>query len=94
MDDLSSTPMGCTGCDIGLSQAAKKIFPFDIEAKNQESLNVWSEFWKHYGKYEKTVRLKMLVHCKNRCEPVMVVRWKDFMKLYKKYLELRNRKGR
>jgi hypothetical protein len=89
VDDIESRQMGGSGVDIILSQAGKKIFPFDVEAKNQESLNTWSEFWKHYAKYDKTSQLKMLVQCKNRGEPVVMVRWKDFLRLYKRYLELR-----
>ena len=33
--------MGETGIDIILSPAAKDIISLDIEAKNQEKLNIW-----------------------------------------------------
>jgi hypothetical protein len=39
--DVRSTPMGCTGEDIWLSKEAKKVFPFSVEAKNTEKLNIW-----------------------------------------------------
>lgn len=41
LDDVRSTPMGVSGSDIQLSTAAKELFPFDVECKNTESLNVW-----------------------------------------------------
>ena len=84
--DSESRGMGQSGVDIILSPAAAKIFPFDVEAKCQESLNTWSEFWKHFRKYENSKRLKMLVQCKNRSEPVVMIRWKDFLKLYYAWL--------
>jgi hypothetical protein len=34
--------MGASGADLLLSPAARKLFPFYIECKNQESLNIWA----------------------------------------------------
>ena len=41
-DDVRSTTMGDSGEDILLSPAARKLFPFSVECKNQEKLNIWS----------------------------------------------------
>lgn len=41
-DDVVSTLMGDSGTDIKLSPAARKVFPYSAECKNQESLNIWS----------------------------------------------------
>ena len=41
-DDVRSTTMGDSGEDVLLSPAARKLFPFSVECKNQEKLNVWS----------------------------------------------------
>ena len=41
-DDIKSTTMGESGEDIQLSPAARKLFPFSVECKNQEKLNIWS----------------------------------------------------
>lgn len=90
--DLESRQMGGTGVDLVLSPAATKIFPFDVEAKNQESLNVTTTFWKHYRKYDGTKNLKMLVSCRNHIEPTVTIRWKDFVKLYSAWLRRRNGK--
>ena len=40
-DDVRSTTMGDSGEDILLSPAARKLFPFATECKNQERLNIW-----------------------------------------------------
>jgi hypothetical protein len=40
--DCSSTPMGVSGDDVQLSEAAAKLFPFSVEAKNTEKLNIWA----------------------------------------------------
>ena len=40
-DDVRSTTMGDSGEDILLSPAARKLFPFSVECKNQERLNIW-----------------------------------------------------
>ena len=37
-DDVRSTTMGDSGEDILLSPAARKLFPFSVECKNQEKL--------------------------------------------------------
>jgi hypothetical protein len=40
-DDVRSTSMGASGADILLSPAAKRLFPYSIECKNVESINIW-----------------------------------------------------
>lgn len=41
-NDIRSTSMGAAGVDILMSEAALKYYPFAIEVKCQESLNIWS----------------------------------------------------
>lgn len=40
-DDIRSTSMGAAGEDILFSPAARKLYPFSVECKNVEKLNVW-----------------------------------------------------
>ena len=42
LDDVRSITMGDSGEDILLSPAARRLFPFSVECKNQEKLNIWS----------------------------------------------------
>ncbi len=41
-DDVRSVTMGDSGEDILLSPAARRVFPFSVECKNQEKMNIWS----------------------------------------------------
>ncbi len=36
--------MGAGGEDIMLSAKARNMFPYSVECKNQETLNVWKAF--------------------------------------------------
>ena len=40
-DDCRPAVMGETGADLKLSSAAKRAFPFAVECKKQEALNIW-----------------------------------------------------
>ena len=40
--DVRSVPTGVPGADIWLSPNASEALPFNIEAKNQEKLNIWA----------------------------------------------------
>lgn len=80
-EDIESRGMGQNGVDVILSPAAQKIFPLDVEAKNQESLNVVTIFWGHFKKYAQRLTLKILVHKKNHTTPLVTLRWADFLEL-------------
>src|SRR3954467_3259894 len=81
--DCESRGMGQNGCDLILSPAALKHFPFDIECKNCERLNVPTTFLKHYKRYQDRPTLKLLLHCRNKTEPLVTMRWEDFIELLK-----------
>ena len=40
--DVRSASMGAGGEDVLLSPAARQVFPFSIECKNAERLNIWA----------------------------------------------------
>lgn len=41
-DDLIVPATSQPGCDLKLSPLARRLFPFGVECKNVEKLNVWS----------------------------------------------------
>ena len=41
-EDIESRSMGAGGEDLIMARDARKKFPYSIECKNQEKLNVWS----------------------------------------------------
>lgn len=77
--DVTSRPMGCNGSDVILSPAAIKITDLAIETKNQEALNVTTTFWEHFEKYKANDALKLLISRKNFHEPIVTLRWSDFL---------------
>lgn len=79
-NDVRSTPMGTSGSDVMLSDKALEVFPYDIECKNQERLNVWESY------LQSTVRAKekkglepLLVIKKNHHKPLAVVDLEHFL---------------
>ena len=43
-EDIESRSMGAGGEDLIMSRAARSAFPYSIECKNQEKVNIWSAF--------------------------------------------------
>ena len=71
--------MGQQGTDIQLSPAAKKLFKFAVECKNQEALSVWKAYDQacaNCGELE-----PLLVMKKNRKKPLVVIDAEAFVKL-------------
>jgi hypothetical protein len=58
--DVVVTSSGTTGEDLQLSPSARKIFPFQIEAKNVEKINIWKaiEQAKTHGPHKPLVLFK------------------------------------
>ena len=78
--DIQPAIMGESGVDIKLYGLAKEVFPFDIEAKNQETWSIPS-WWKQTTTNTEEGRKPLLVIKKNRHEPLVVLRWEDFKEL-------------
>ena len=80
-DDVRSITMGDSGEDILLSPAARKLFPFSVECKNQEKVNLWESYKQaddNSGKYEPIVFIK-----RNNHKPLVVVDANYFISLHK-----------
>ena len=43
-EDIESRSMGAGGEDLIMARAARKKFPYSIECKNQEAVNVWKSY--------------------------------------------------
>ena len=80
-DDVRSTSMGAGGEDLQLSPAARKKFPYSVECKNVEKLNVWGAYEqaeKPSGNHE-----PLLIMKKNRKKPLVVIDLEAFVELLK-----------
>lgn len=77
-DDVKSTSMGASGEDVQLSPAARKLLPYQIEAKNKATSQVHTYYQqaKTHGKHEPLVVVK-----KDRDIPLAIVSLEHFLQL-------------
>lgn len=79
-DDVKSTTMGEAGADLFLSPAARRLFPWSIECKNQEKIAIWSAL-KQAEENTKDGTAPLLVFSRNRePEPYVALKLSDFLK--------------
>jgi hypothetical protein len=70
-EDIKSCSMGAGGEDVVMARAAREKFPFSVECKNVEKLNVWEAYEQakaNCNNYEPIVVMK-----KNHKKPLVVV---------------------
>ena len=80
-EDIESRSMGAGGEDLIMSRAAREKFPYSIECKNQESLNIWKSYeqaQQNCGDYEPIVVIK-----RNNVKPLVLVDADYFVGLHK-----------
>ena len=81
-EDIESRSMGAGGEDLIMARAAREKFPYSIECKNQESLNIWKSYeqaQQNSGNYEPIVVIK-----RNNVKPLVLVDADYFVELHKK----------
>ena len=81
-EDIESRSMGAGGEDLIMARAARAKFPYSIECKNQESVNVWKSYEQakeNAGDYEPIVVLK-----RNNTKPLVLVDADYFVQLHDK----------
>jgi len=79
-EDIESRSMGAGGEDLIMARAAREKFPYSIECKNVEKLNVWDAYTQaesNSGDYEPIVVMK-----KNGKKPLVVVDAEYFVRLH------------
>ena len=81
-EDIESRSMGAGGEDLIMARAAREKFPYSIECKNQESLNIWKAYeqaTENSGDYEPVCFIK-----RNNQKPLVVVDAEYFVKIHLK----------
>tara|TARA_B100000579_G_scaffold114244_1_gene91484 strand:+ start:1649 stop:1981 length:333 start_codon:yes stop_codon:yes gene_type:complete len=81
-EDIESRSMGAGGEDLIMARAARQRFPYSIECKNQESVNLWKSYeqaQENSKDYEPVVVLK-----RNNSKPLVLVDAEYFVKLHEK----------
>ena len=80
-EDIESRSMGAGGEDLIMARAAREKFPYSVECKNQEKLNVWeaySQAVENSKNYEPMVVIK-----RNNHKALVVVDAEYFVGLHK-----------
>ena len=79
-EDIDSRAMGAGGEDLIMARAARKKFPYSIECKNQEKVNIWDSYeqaQENSGDYEPIVVLK-----RNNTKPLVLIDADYFVRLH------------
>ena len=82
-EDIESRSMGAGGEDLIMSKAARTKFPYSIECKNQERMNIWSAWEQansNKGIYEPLVVIK-----KNGVRPLVLLDAENFLDMIKEF---------
>ena len=82
-EDIESRAMGSGGEDLIMSKAARTKFPYSIECKNQESLNIWKAWDQANG--NKGLYEPMIVIKKNGVRPLVVLDAESFLDMIKEF---------
>ena len=84
-EDIESRSMGAGGEDLIMARAARTKFPYSIECKNQESVNVWKAYeqaQENSGDYEPIVVLK-----RNKSKPLVLIDADYFVRLHNELVD-------
>jgi hypothetical protein len=68
------------GTDIKLSSVARSVFPYSVECKNVERLNIWGALSQAQSNTAAGTT-PLLIFGRNRAEPHVAMKLKEFMKL-------------
>jgi hypothetical protein len=79
-EDIESRSMGAGGEDLIMARAAREKFPYSIECKNVEKLNVW-EAYKQAE--ENSKNYEPVVMKKNNHKTLVVIDAEHFVKIHK-----------
>ena len=82
-EDIESRSMGAGGEDLIMARAAREKFPYSIECKNVEKLNVWEAYKQadeNSKNYEPVVVMK-----KNNHKTLVVLDAEYFVKIHKDF---------
>lgn len=78
-EDVESRSMGAGGEDLILAKAARELFPFSPECKNQEKLNIWSSL--EQAEKNSEFGEPLLVFRRNRSKTYAVLQLPTLLKL-------------
>lgn len=81
-EDLESRPMGSQGEDIILGKQSRELFPYSVECKNQEAVNVWKAYEQCSSNTSSNVESLVIIK-RNKSKPLALVDAEYFINLHK-----------
>ena len=88
-DDVKCAIMGESGRDIHLSPRAQMVWPYSVECKNTERLNVWQAI--EQAAKNADVLTPLVIFRRNRSETYAVLPFDTLLDLHKELEQLRMR---
>ncbi len=87
-DDIRSNPMGAGGEDLLFSPAARNVYPYSVECKNVEKLNIWKAI--DQAKSNSGDHAPLVAFKKNGEEAYVAIKMEDFLELCRYRTDLSN----
>lgn len=87
-DDVRVTPSGVNDVDLQLSPLAKEKFPFAVECKNQEKLQLWKA-WDQTEKRRTDGITPLLIHSRNRSSVLVTLCLDEFLAFWGAFEKLK-----
>ena len=81
-EDIESRPMGSSGEDLIMGVQTKKLFPYSVECKNQEAVNVWKAYEQCSSNTSPNVESLVIIK-RNKSKPLALVDAEYFINLHK-----------
>ena len=78
-EDVESRSMGAGGEDLIMARAAREKFPYSVECKNQEKLNIWSSL--EQAEENAGPHIPLLVFKRNRSKTYISMEINDLIKI-------------
>lgn len=79
--DIRSVPMGVSGEDLWMSTKAEEIYPYSVECKNVEKLNVWQAIKQAEDEAKKNGKIPLVAFTKNKEDTYVAIPIEEFLAL-------------
>ena len=78
-EDVESRSMGAGGEDLIMARAAREKFPYSVECKNQEKLNIWNSL--EQAEQNAGKHIPLLIFKRNRSKTYAVLEFGKLLEL-------------
>lgn len=79
--DIRSVPMGVSGEDLWMSPKAEEIYPYSVECKMVEKLNIWQAIKQSELEAKKHGKVPLVAFSKNKEETYIAIPIENFLEI-------------